>query len=212
MPPYLAVSPPDVGHSRKARTFFSNPARNVQYDDLTRMTLTPPITRCMCLVIALIVGNLIVSSALFATPNHSVSPPSMIAGSWKVCKTVAVADVLGNDPEWGDSTPIGKVISFSSGAVAVDDKRYPIVDYKTDEISSPGDFEAIYAINAGRVGIKSHQVVVTANFVDRNLQGIETSEIFPIRRGYLLLNWNRWFLGAVPAEKPCPVRVSKRKK
>lgn len=76
----------------------------------------------------------------------------------------------------------------------------------------PGDFEVMYAMNASKLGIKSHQLVITANFVDRTLQGFETSEIFPIRQGYLLLNWNRWFLGAVSAEKPCPVRASERKK
>jgi len=116
-------------------------------------------------------------------------------------------DVVGADPGW-DINPVGKSISFLGNEVVFNGRRYVVIDYNIQEIRSIGDFEATYAMNGERIGIKPRQLFITVNYADRQPTGFVTSEIFPISHTYMILNWNRWFLSAVPKGILCPKTLS----
>jgi hypothetical protein len=113
-----------------------------------------------------------------------------------------VPRILGAEPTW-NLNPIGKLITFGKDSVTFDKTAYPVLGYRLDEFESYADFEAIYGISTKKVGVGPHQVAINAQLTDRNEQGIAASEVYPLSPGHIILNWDRWFLAAVPARNEC---------
>jgi hypothetical protein len=146
---------------------------------------------------------LVILATKAADSQHfSSTPPAQVIGSWRICGTKFVTEVTGAKSTW-NTNPIGKKITFMRGGVIFSGKKYPVLDYRMDRLGSTLDFEATYGAPAEALGVRSGQTVVTANFVNRNLKGVVTSEVYPIRSDYIILNWDQWFLFAVPSRMKC---------
>jgi len=156
--------------------------------------------KCFLVLLCVLLGAPL--SLIAQSPISYKYPPKSISGTWKICRTIVVAEIVGDKPDW-NLNPIGKLINFGKTSVTFEKAAHPILGYRADEFKSAGDFEAIYGISAKRVGIGPRQISITAQLADRDETGIVTSEVYPIDSRHIILNWERWFLSAVRAVDSC---------